>query len=50
MGAGNLKPFIIAVSAAFSAMIYTKKRLKKESKLRAIHSKGNNDQSYIKNS
>jgi hypothetical protein len=44
MGAGNFKPFIIAVSAVFSALIYTKKRLKKESRLKAIHSKVNNDQ------
>ncbi len=39
MQAGNFKPLVIAISTAFSAMIYTKKRWKKESRLRAMHSK-----------
>jgi len=42
MGTGNFKSLIIAVTAAFSALIYTKKRLKKESRSRAIHSKESN--------
>jgi len=40
---GTIKPLIIAISAAFSALIYTKKRLKKESRLKAIHSKAGNN-------
>jgi len=39
MGTGNFKSLIIAVAAAFSALIYTKKRLKKESRSRTVHSK-----------
>jgi hypothetical protein len=42
MGAGNFKNIITAVTTAFSALIYTKKRLRKENKLRAIHSKESN--------
>ncbi len=49
MGAGNFKPFVVAVTAAFSALIYTKKRLKKQSRLKAIHSKANSNQNYTKN-
>jgi hypothetical protein len=47
MELGNLKPAIIAITTAFSTLIYTKKRLKKESRLKAVHSKTNN-QDYIK--
>ena len=48
MELGNFKPLIIAVSAAFSALIYTKKRLKKEGRLKAIHSKANNNHDFTK--
>ncbi|HEY2726907.1 MAG TPA: hypothetical protein VGI61_07025 [Parafilimonas sp.] len=39
MELGNFKPVIIAITTAFSALIYTKKRIRKENKLKAIHSK-----------
>lgn len=35
----NLKPAIVALTAAVSAIIYTKKRIRKENRLKAIHSK-----------
>jgi hypothetical protein len=41
MGTGNLKALVVAISAAFSSMIYTKKRIRKENKLKALHSKEN---------
>jgi hypothetical protein len=41
MGTGNLKTIFVAISAAFCAMLYTKKRIRKENKLKAIHSKDN---------
>jgi len=42
MGPGIIKPILIAISTAFATMVYTKKRLKKEGKLKAIHSKTGN--------
>ena len=39
MEIGNFKPVIIAITTAFSALIYTKKRIRKENRLKAIHSK-----------
>jgi hypothetical protein len=36
---GNLKPVIEAISTAFCTLIYTRKRINKENKLKAIHSK-----------
>ncbi len=36
---GNLKPVIEAISTVFCTLIYTKKRIKKENKLKAIHTK-----------
>ncbi len=44
MGTGNLKTIVIAITAAFSAMLYTKKRIRKENKLKALHSKADNKQ------
>jgi hypothetical protein len=42
MGTGNFKAIMVAISAAFSAMVYTKKRIRKENKLKALHSKADN--------
>lgn len=39
MGINNLKPVVIAISSAFAAIIYTKKRIRKANKLKAIHAK-----------
>ena len=44
----NLKPTIIALTAAVSAIIYTKKRIRKENRLRAIHSKMNTGNDFTK--
>lgn len=34
-----MKPVIEAISTAFCTLIYTKKRIKKENKLKAIHTR-----------
>jgi hypothetical protein len=41
MGTGNLKVIFVAITAAFSSLIYTKKRIRKENKLKALHPKAN---------
>jgi hypothetical protein len=37
----NFKPLIVTLSTAFAAIFFTKKRIKRASKLKAIHSKVN---------
>jgi len=46
MELGNFKPVIIAITTAFSALIYTKKRIRKENRLKAIHSKTGDNNSH----
>jgi hypothetical protein len=46
----NFKPLLVGVSAAFAAMVYTKKRIKKTNRLKAMHSKVNPNQDFTKES
>jgi hypothetical protein len=46
----NFKPLISNISAAFAILIYTKKRLQKEGRLKAVHPKSENSKNrFIKN-
>jgi hypothetical protein len=49
MGPGILKPILIAISTAFAGIVYTKKRLKKEGKLKVVHSKTDGHNYFTKN-
>jgi len=35
----SFKAFVAGLSAAFASVIYTKKRIRKENKLKTVHSK-----------
>jgi hypothetical protein len=39
MGFKNFKALVTTISAAFASVIYTKKRIQKENKLKTVHSK-----------
>jgi hypothetical protein len=41
MGSGNLKVIFSVISTAFTSLIYTKKRIRKENRLKALHAKVN---------